>query len=369
MVHLERAEEEGGGMMRALAAAMVTAILVLASVVATTASGTPARSPEPVSVSITYPANGTVVSSEVNITGNASGPEGLALAVSVSIDGGSSFPAQGNTSWSYRWSTLVEWPHMIEVTAAAGNDTATARITVIYSAPSTHVNISGHEPAGPEISLTPGNNATFSITLSSSPQNATIEWYVDDSAVPAEEGRLSFNFVAPANFRGDHYIDVRLVRNGTTIDSVRWNLTGLQLDKLPLISAFQPDTLNLSIEQDSREHFDITASDPDGDPLNITWSMDGKTLSSGLNMTSFSTYFNRSGDYFVTVSVSDGAYSVNVTWNVSVRETYVPTLLDFAPCAIYIFLGLLLGIWYGIRTGRIPKPARYTSIPPGPPGA
>ena len=356
-------------MIRAIATAIVTTILFLASVSAAAAGKASARSPGPVSISITYPPNGTVVSSEVNITGTASGPEGLALSVSVSVDGGPLNPAQGNTSWVFRLSTFVEGPHLIEATAAAGNDTATAQIEVSFSIAPPQVNISGHDPAGSDISLTPGKNVTFSIALSNQLQGATIRWYEDDSAVPAEEGRLSFNFSAPADFRGNHSIEARLARNGATIDSVRWNVTGLPPDRPPRITAFLPDTLNISVEQYSRVDFNMTASDPDGHPVNITWFVDGKALAFGLNLTSFGVDFNESGDHCVTAGVSYGGFRVNVTWSVSVQKDYVPTLLDFAPCAIYIILGLFLGIWYGIRTGRIPRPRPYPAPPSGPPGA
>jgi hypothetical protein len=61
--------------------------------------------------------------------------------------------------------------------------------------------------------------------------------------------------------------------------------------------------------------------------------------------------------------VSDGAFNISVTWNVSIQKAFIPTMLDFAPCAIYILLGLFLGIGYGIRTGRIPGPRQYLSPP------
>jgi membrane carboxypeptidase/penicillin-binding protein PbpC len=350
-------------MIRAIAIAIVTAIIFLVPVSAAAAGNGPARSPGPVFVSITTPQDGTVVSSEVNITGTASGPDGIDLLVRVSVDGGSPFLAQGNTIWVYRWSPSVEGPHLVEATAAAGNDTASAQITVSYSKPSKPLDISGHQPLESEISLVPGNNATFSINLSGEPKDATISWYLDNSPVPSEEGRLTFNFIAPADLLGNHIIEVRLVRNGTTLDAVGWNITGLAPDRPPRISSFLPDTLNISFEQYDSVDFNITASDPDGDNLTYTWLVDGKPLASGPDITSFSADFNGSGDHCVTASVSDGAFNISVTWNVSIQKAFIPTMLDFAPCAIYILLGLFLGIGYGIRTGRIPGPRQYLSPP------
>ena len=80
--------------------------LILAATATPGAAGAAPRAGG-LSVSIVLPVNGSVVKGDVNITGNASGPGGVALSVQLSIDGGPWYPAEGNLSWTWLWSTFA----------------------------------------------------------------------------------------------------------------------------------------------------------------------------------------------------------------------------------------------------------------------
>lgn len=330
------------------------AACLLAAAFSSAASG-PSSAAGSVSISIDDPQNGTVIEEELNITGTAAGPEGIELAVSVSIDGGPPFPARGNTSWAFRWSPAIPGQHIIEATATAGNETATAQVVVSFNLPQPPAQISGHDPASTELSLTPGENLTLSVTITGSVVGAVVRWYENGSELTGESGHLRINLSMPTGLEGIIPVEARLVVNGNVTDSARWNITVALPERPPVILDFQPDKLNLSIAQQEEARFNVSASDPDGDELNITWLVDGKTRASGLNMSYFEISFNKSGDHCVTASVSDGNALANITWNLTIAEEYIPGPLDIAPCIVYIVLGLFAGIWYGMRTGRFPR--------------
>ena len=331
------------------------AACLLAAAIFPAAAG-PSGAAGAVSISIDNPQNGTVIYSELNISGTASGPEGQELAVSVSIDGGQHFPARGNTSWTYRWSPAVTGQHTIEATAIAGNETATAQVLVNYSLPQPKPKIGGHDPSSTELSLAPGENLTLSVTLSGPAIGTVVRWYENGSELTGEAGNLKINLTTPDDLAGTITVEARLTQNGTATDSIRWNITLANPQRPPRIVAFWPEQHNISLAPEEVVQFNVTASDPDGDELNITWLVDGEPSASGINMSSFETKFNRTGDHCITVSVSDGHGTVDVTWNLTVENSYILGFLDIAPCIVYIVLGLLMGVWYGTRTRRTPGP-------------
>jgi hypothetical protein len=79
----------------------------------------------PPTVSITYPAEGAVVSGTVNITGTA-GDETAVVSVKVKIDNGPWMTADGTTSWSFSWNTttVVNGTYTITARADDGNHTS-----------------------------------------------------------------------------------------------------------------------------------------------------------------------------------------------------------------------------------------------------
>jgi hypothetical protein len=344
--------------MRGIAAALAASILLLAPISAAVPGREPARSPGPVSVSITFPSNGTEVGGFIIVRGTADGPAGLPLTVSITIDGGVTYPVQGNTSWSFSWSTnpVKNGSHIVQAVATDGVDEASDQVSVLVANAPPPVSIQSHSPEGLNLSLAPGAAIAFSIVLSGPLGGSTIGWLEDGIPVPGQEGLLSFNFSAPSDFTGSRLVEVRLVRNGSRLDSVLWNMTAFQPNRPPRLLAFTPGEGNLSLQQEDTVEFGIMANDPDGDPLDYTWLLDGTAFVSGINLSSAAITFNESGDHCVTAFVSDGKSSMNVTWNVSVQGTPVASALDFVPCLVYIVVGLFLGIWYGMRTRRAPRP-------------
>jgi hypothetical protein len=152
---------------------------------------------------------------------------------------------------------------------------------------------------------------------------------------------------------------VRLVQGTSIVASIVWKVAIRPQDRPPRLISSTPGDLNLSQQQGDKVAFSVLAGDPDGDALNITWTLDGTVIASGINRSSISVTFDNGGDFCVTASITDRNYTINTSWNVSVQGAYVVSMLDFVPCTVYIVLGIFMGIWYGTRTGRAPRPRPF----------
>jgi len=306
-----------------------------------------------VSISIDNPGDGAVVDSELNISGMAAGPAGVAISVSVSIDGGQSYPALGNTSWIYRWSPDGPGQHTILATATAGNDWAAAQVTVFYVPPDFNASIIGHEPASTELSVMLGQSIMFGVNITGPIVSTLVRWFVNGSDLGGQGSNLGANITFSQGPGETIPVEARLYLNGTVVDSVIWNVTVTRPQGPPEITAFRPSNFNVTVAIQETVKFNVTSSDPDGDRLNITWFVDGEPRPPGAGKDSFEIYFNESGDHIISVSVSDGAATVNVTWNLTVAPDYVPGLLDTFPVVVYMMAGLAAGLLYGRRNGRM----------------
>ena len=90
-----------------------------------------------------------------------------------------------------------------------------------------------------------------------------------------------------------------------------------------------PPVVSLGADQLSGEAtftttFRATASDPDGNPLTYSWSVDGATDPSATGSTA-SVTFEEAGTFLVAVRVSDGVYAASASVRVDVRNDYRPT--------------------------------------------
>jgi len=344
-------------MMRALKYLIAASLIFLAPLAAAVPAMAQQRASGSVTVSIGYPSNDAEVSGYIIVTGNASGPAGQGLSVEVSIDGGSPDPALGNTSWKFSWSTDgLSGSHSIRAVASAGGDQAEASISVVVN---NVVGFKGHAPAELNLTATPDSTVNFSVSLTGPAGSASIRWSKDALELPSSSGQTEFSLYLPANATGSHTVQAALFQQASVVDSIVWNVAIRPQDRPPRLLSFTPGDLNLSQQQGDQVDFAVLAGDPDGDPLNITWTLDGTVTASGINRSSISVTFDSGGDFCVTASITDGNYTINTSWNVSVQGAYVVSMLDFVPCMVYIVLGIFLGVWYGTRTGRAPRPRPY----------
>jgi hypothetical protein len=73
----------------------------------------------------------------------------------------------------------------------------------------------------------------------------------------------------------------------------------------PVITGFAPAATSVLASATSAVDFSVTANDPDGDPLAVTWTLDGSVVSTA-NAWQYVPSVGASGAHIVKVSVSDG---------------------------------------------------------------
>ena len=88
----------------------------------------------------------------------------------------------------------------------------------------------------------------------------------------------------------------------------------LAVNQPPVINNFSPQNID-TVELDSTVAFSISASDPDGDPLEYLWTMDGNGIGTtpAVNIT-----FSTLGAHHIRASVTDGMEFDSVSWDVTV---------------------------------------------------
>jgi hypothetical protein len=161
-------------------------------------------------VSLTTPANGATVSSDVNFSANASN----ATSVQYKVDGVNVGSALTTSPYSYTWSstTVANGTHTISAVAtnSGGSATASAAVTVSNTTPA------------PTVSLTtPANNATVSgqTSLSATATNALgVQFKVDGVNVGAEvtTGPYTSTWDSTSVANGTHTVSVTARNAGGT---------------------------------------------------------------------------------------------------------------------------------------------------------
>ncbi|MBW2984775.1 S8 family serine peptidase [Candidatus Woesearchaeota archaeon] len=90
----------------------------------------------------------------------------------------------------------------------------------------------------------------------------------------------------------------------------------VQENNPPTIDSFSP-TGDVSLTIGQSQAFSISASDPESDPLTITWLLDGASVGTGNSYTFSAT---TEGSYTMVVNVSDGELSATHSWAISVSS-------------------------------------------------
>lgn len=105
------------------------------------------------------------------------------------------------------------------------------------------------------------------------------------------------------------------------------------LNQNPVIDNYVPQDLTPDVNENDTLHFEVWAHDPNNDPLNYTWKLDGNQVST---ITSYDYHpdFNASGYHNVYVIISDGRGGIaTLTWNVTVINVLLNSTcyLNFNP--------------------------------------
>ena len=126
------------------------------------------------------------------------------------------------------------------------------------------------------------------------------------------------NFTPTADQIGNYSTNISvsdgLNLNSTIITFQVFNSTA------PTITSFTPDAANVSVAEGSSILFNVTASDPNGDAINYSWTLNLVEKSTNQSWLYEPTY-TEAGQYNVTIMVSDGSMNDSHSWNLTVNDT------------------------------------------------
>jgi fibronectin type 3 domain-containing protein len=111
----------------------------------------------------------------------------------------------------------------------------------------------------------------------------------------------------------------------------------------PRIDAYCPVDFDVEVTEGETLNFTHVSSDPDDDPLDYVWLLEGSEMATSQNWTYMPGYAD-AGVYNVTLVISDGGFSDSQEWNVTVLEA------------------LLTSTYFDFGTGASPVESSYTAV-------
>lgn len=163
-----------------------------------------------------------------------------------------------------------------------------------------------------------GESQKYSIS-GSSELPITYCWYVDDVLLPLNSS--AYSYAANHTSAGTHRIKV-VISNGESNFTTEWALIITDVDRPPQILTFDP-LVDPTINEGEKQRFAISAYDPDGDKIDVTWYLDGIVVSSS-DVYTFSPNYTSAGIHVVKIVVSSGEFSASHEWLVNVNDVSVP---------------------------------------------
>ncbi len=183
-------------------------------------------------------------------------------------------------------------------------------------------------------------------------------WYLDGQPMAASD-RFNFttSFTGNRSSREEPYIlSYKLPGNATfegEPDQLQWNISVLDVNRPPILNGASPTGDEIYIYEADNITLSLNVSDPDGDPLNFSWYVDGELHDgSKSDLTLRSSYTGNlssmNSPYDVKVTVSDRYDNISVNWTLHVidRDRPFTFLLDPPPGDYTIGIDQVLNISY-----------------------
>lgn len=165
-------------------------------------------------------------------------------------------------------------------------------------------------PPSAQIVVVAGTTVPFAVTASDPDGDALTFAYRVDGDLVGTSSELDY-----APDVGEHAVEVT-VSDGELTAVHSWTVTAtMDPNSSPVIEDYSPRQNAPAIVLGQSVDFFVVASDPEGDRLSFTWTVDGAAWGSG---TRFRFDPTSAGTYAVEVVVSDGELSAEQTWQVQV---------------------------------------------------
>lgn len=196
--------------------------------------------------------------------------------------------------------------------------------------------ITGLSPNSTGISMLEGEQLSFMVNVTDpDDEPSSIEWIIDDVIVWNSSGSYQFRSMFQGLYSSDHSpydltVIVSDLEDPALNTSYTWTITVIDVDRLPAVNLTPPPG-NLSIEWNETLVLSANVTDPDGDPTNLSWSLDGLAISVSDHLAISPEEMNlmEDGTYNVTLRVGSGSWIGSFDWSLHVKEK--PEVIVFVP--------------------------------------
>ncbi|MGH9341646.1 MAG: PKD domain-containing protein [Acidobacteriota bacterium] len=247
------------------------------------------------------PASTTVTEGDqVTITAHVSDPDDDVLSITWRASGGAQITQQGENTAVLNTTGLSPGTYTVTAEVSDGENTAVCSTDVVVEKRMLPPTI---ECEPQVVNVTEGESVTLR-AQASDPNNdpLTYAWQVNGESVPNDQP--TFEFGTAGRDPGTYTVRVTV----TDVDGMTASCEfTVNVEQRPN----RPPTVDLSLSDDdvsAGEQITATAdaSDPDGDPLTYSWTVDGQSRPETGSQITIDTAGMTGGEHSVTVTVNDG---------------------------------------------------------------
>jgi hypothetical protein len=183
-------------------------------------------------------------------------------------------------------------------------------------------------PPSTAVSVSENTTTTFAAIPTVYPPTTKVNtsWWLNGTLLVSQQDQSMYNFTTDFASAGNYTIRVS-VENGDFEFNRTWSVVVLNVNRRPVFSLISPaDTAVVS--HAARQNFTAIALDPDGEPLQWAWRLDGQLLGGGAVQWNIGPLVV--GPHTLLATVSDPYESVTASWNITATNSE-PRLVSQSP--------------------------------------
>jgi len=150
----------------------------------------------------------------------------------------------------------------------------------------------------------------------------TYTWFKDEKKNTTGD---TYHYYIDFESQGQHNITV--VVNNTIQDTARsWTVKVTNVDRPPHIYSYTPDTLQVSMDENTTKTFSVVAKDPDiGDMVGYSWTLDGAPATSTSSNYDYKPTFLDQGVHYLEVTAKNQRQlKTTLKWAITVNDVNAP---------------------------------------------
>ncbi|MDH7564232.1 MAG: PKD domain-containing protein [Candidatus Bathyarchaeota archaeon] len=266
----------------------------------------------------------------LEFTHTSTDPDGDTLTYEWLLDGAFQSADQ---NWTYTPNYDSSGNHVVKLVVSDGSANVSQEWNVMVVNVNRPPEVTFYSPADHELSINEGQSIEFTqISIDPDDDPLSYKWLLNGT-----EQATSQNWTLITNYESAGFYNVTFeVSDGEFTTTIQWNITVINVNRSPQIDSYSPTT-DPTILEGNTQTFNITYSDPDNDPTQIQWYLNGTPTSTESTYT-FTSDYTSAGTYNVTVIISDGLAQATHQWTLTVTDVGpvldMPFDTDESPTAV-----------------------------------